>query len=440
MRHDFRLFWLGQTSSIFGSLFTTTAIALVAVRFLGATPTQTGLLVAAASITPLLLGIPIGALADRLNRPRRVLIGCDLLGMACVGLLAAGLWLHWASVWWLIALNVVLGGITLIVETVYFLHLRGIVAKDELVVARARLQTGEFGAGVLGRAVVGPVIAAAGGAVAFVIDAASYLVSAVSLIGLRTPEQRRPPGARPPSGGMLAGLRAMWDHGFLRSVAGFLAVQGLAAGAVSALTAQFLITVLKLPTAVYGLPFLFVGVCGMAGSLVAARLAKRGTGIRTMTAGGFIASALAAALLPLARGPVALAVVLSGLGIALPIFFGAIANVGMTSVLTTEVPENVLGRAVAGMQTLMTFVSLAGAVGGGVLGGAVGVHPALWVATAVSVAGLPLAVPMVRASRPAPQSAGPRPAPEPTGPGPEPTGSPSESAGSQPQEPVEAEL
>jgi len=159
-----------------------------------------------------------------------------------------------------------------------------------------------------------------------------------------------------------------------------------------------------------------------------------------MTAGGFIASALAAALLPLARGPVALAVVLSGLGIALPIFFGAIANVGMTSVLTTEVPENVLGRAVAGMQTLMTLVSLAGAVGGGVLGGALGVHPALWVATAVSVAGLPLAVPMVRASRSAPQPAGPRPAPEPAGPRPEPAGSPSEPAGSQPQEPVEAEL
>src|SRR5690348_6455712 len=181
MRRDFRLYWLGQTSSEFGSLFTATATGLVAVRFLGATPAQTGLLVAAASVTPLLLGIPIGALADRLDRPRRVLIGSDLFGMACVGLLAAGLWRHWASVWWLIALNVVLGGITLIVQTIYFIHLRGIVAKDELVVARARLQTGEFGAGVLGRALAGPVVAAAAPAVAFVIDAVSYLVSAVSL-------------------------------------------------------------------------------------------------------------------------------------------------------------------------------------------------------------------------------------------------------------------
>jgi len=111
---------------------------------------------AAAGVTPLLLGIPIGALADRLDRPRRVLIGCDLFGMAAVGLLAAGLALHWANIWWLIALNMVLGGITLVVETIYFIHLRGIVAKDELVVSRARLQTGEYGAGVLGRALAGP--------------------------------------------------------------------------------------------------------------------------------------------------------------------------------------------------------------------------------------------------------------------------------------------
>jgi predicted MFS family arabinose efflux permease len=406
MRRDFRLFWLGQTSSIFGSLFTTTATGLVAVRFLGATPVQTGLLVAAASATPLLLGVPVGALADRLSRPRRVLIGCDVAGMAAVGLLAASLWLHWASVWWLIALNTVLGSITLIVETVYFIHLRGIVAKDELVVARARLQTGEYGAGVIGRALAGPVVALGGAALAFVIDAVSYLVSAISLTSLRTPEQRRPAGG--PGGGMLAGLRQIAGHGFLRSVAAFLAVQGLALGATSALTAQFLIRVLRLPTAVYGLPFLLVGVCGMAGSLAAARLAKRDTSIRAMTAGGFIASTLAAALLPLARGPVALAVVLAGLGIALPVFFGAIANVGMTSVLTTEVPEDVLGRAIAGMQTLMTFVALAGAVSGGVLGSALGVHPALWLATAVSGAGLTLAVPMVRAGRRAPE-----PVPEP---------------------------
>jgi MFS family permease len=433
MRRDFRLFWLGQTSSIFGSLFTTTATGLVAVRFLGATPAQTGLLVAAASVTPLLLGIPVGALADRLDRPRRVLIGCDLFGMAAVGLLAAGLWRHWASVWWLIALNIVLGGITLVVETVYFIHLRGIVAKDELVVARARLQTGEYGAGVLGRAAAGPVIAAAGGAIAFVIDGVSYLVSAVSLIRLRTPEQRRKTGgkAQQRSAGMFAGMRVVAGHGFLRPVAGFLAVQGLVAGATSALTAQFLIRVLKLPTAVYGLPFLLVGLCGMAGSLAAARLAKRGTSIRVMTAGGFVASALAAALLPLARGPVALAVILAGLGLALPVFFGAIANVGMTSVLTTEVPEQVLGRAVAGMQTLMTLVGLVGAVGGGVLGNAVGVHPALWLATSVSIAGLSLAVPMVRASKPAPEQAGPQP---PEG------GGLNGSSPRGPAEPVEAEL
>lgn len=400
MRRDFRLFWLGQTSSAFGSLFTTTATGLVAVRFLGATPAETGLLEAAAMVTPLLLGIPVGALADQLDRPRRVLIGCDLFGMAAMGLLAAGLLLHWATIWWLIVLNIALGGITLVVETVYFLHLRGLVTKDELVVARARLQSGEYGASVAGQAVAGPAVALAGAGLAFGIDALSYLISAVSLIRLHTPDQRRPADRRaaPQLAGMLAGLREMAGNEFLRPVAGYLAVQGLAAGATSALTAQFLIRVLRLPTAIYGLPFVFVGVCGIAGSMAATRLARRGTATRVMTAGGFIASTVAAALLPLSHGPVALAVVMAGFGIGLPVFFGAIANVGITSVLTSEVPESVLGRAIAGMQTLMTLVQFAGALAGGLLGGVLGVHQALWLATAVSVAGLTLAVPMVRTS------------------------------------------
>lgn len=401
MRHDFRLFWLGQTSSVFGSLFTTTAIGLVAVRFLGATPAQSGFLVAAASVTPVLLGIPIGALADRLHRPRRVLIGCDLFGMAAVGLLAVGLLLHLASIWWLVGLNIVLGGVTLVVETVYFLHLRGLVAKDQLPVARARLQTGEYGASVAGQSMAGPVVALAGAALAFGIDALSYLVSAVSLIRLRTPDQPRPADRRaePQHAGMLAGLGLMVRHGFLRPVSGYLAVQGLAAGATSALTAQFLIRVLRLPTALYGLPFALVGVCGIIGSIAATWLARRGTATRTMTAGGFIASTLAAALLPFSHGPVTLAVIMASLGIALPVFFGAIANVGITSVLTSEVPEGVLGRAIASMQTVMTVVQFAGALGGGLLGDVLGVHPALWLATGVSVAGLTLAVPMMRASK-----------------------------------------
>jgi predicted MFS family arabinose efflux permease len=216
-------------------------------------------------------------------------------------------------------------------------------------------------------------------------------------------------------------------------VAGYLAVQGLAAAAMSALTAQFLIRVLRLPTAVYSLPFLLVSVCGVTGSLAAARLAKRGTSARAMTVGGFIASTLSAALLPFARGPVALAVILASLGIALPVLFGAIANVGITSVLTTEVPEGVLGRALAGMQTLMTLAQLAGAVAGGFLGDEVGVHPALWLATAVSIAGQCLAVPMVRAVRSAPGPAEPCP-PQTQG------GGCGESSGPKPTESVEAEL
>jgi predicted MFS family arabinose efflux permease len=406
MQRDFRLFWLGQTGSVFGSLFTTTATGLVAVRFLRATPAQTGLLVAAASVLPLLAGLPVGALADRLSRPRRALIGCDLIGMTAVGLLACGLWFHWATIWWLIALNTVLGGVTLVVETVYFIHLRSIVAEDSLAASRARLQSTEYGAGALGRALAGPLVALSGGAAAFLIDAVSYLVSAACLSRLRAPDARRADGggtARS-SGGLFAGMRLVAGDSFLRPLMTYLAWQGLAAGATSALTAQFLIRVLALPTDLYGVPFVLTGVCGLAGSLTAARIVRRGVAVRFMATGGFVASTITAALLPFARGPVAVAVILAGCGIALPVFFGAIANIGLTSALTIQVPERVLGRALASVQTLLTLVQVTGAIAGGVLADRIGIHPALWLATFVSIGGLGLAVPLVRAGRKAPAS------------------------------------
>jgi predicted MFS family arabinose efflux permease len=404
MARDFRLYWCGQAGSMFGTVFTATALGLLAVRFLGASATQTGVLVAADYLPPLVFGLLAGVLADRVTRPRRVLIGTDLLAAGTVATLALGWWLGWVTIWWLVALTMLTGCGTLLVETLYFTHLRGIVPEGELVRARARLQAGEYGAGVLGRALAGPVIAVAGAAAAFLVDAVSYLVSAAALAGLNAPDRHaggsdRAGGLRALLGEVTTGLRVIAGHRFLLRVVVFTAVQALAFGGVSALTAQYLVRVLDVPTPVYGLLFVLVGVCGLAGSLVAGRLATRNVTANTMVAAGFVGSAASGALLPVAGGPLAVASVLAALGIGLPVFFGAVGNVGITAVLTGGVPEETLGRTVSSIHVLVTGAQLIGALAGGVLGDLSGIHPALWMLTGASMAGLVLAVPMVRAGR-----------------------------------------
>src|SRR5262245_16258157 len=78
-RHpDFLKLWAGQTISAFGSVVTRTAIPLVALLVLGAGPFEMALLVVAASLATLLVGLFAGAWVDRLPR-KPVLIATDLL-------------------------------------------------------------------------------------------------------------------------------------------------------------------------------------------------------------------------------------------------------------------------------------------------------------------------------------------------------------------------
>ena len=75
---DFRKLWAGQTVSELGSVVTRTAIPLVALIVLGAGPLQFAMLIVAASLAVLLVGLLAGAWVDRLRR-RPLLILADAI-------------------------------------------------------------------------------------------------------------------------------------------------------------------------------------------------------------------------------------------------------------------------------------------------------------------------------------------------------------------------
>ncbi|HYS39288.1 MAG TPA: MFS transporter, partial [Pseudonocardiaceae bacterium] len=81
---DFRLLWLGDTVSQFGSVVTNTAAPLLAALVLAATPFQMGLLGAADNAAFLLVGLPAGAWVDRMRR-RGVMVAADLARAVLLG-------------------------------------------------------------------------------------------------------------------------------------------------------------------------------------------------------------------------------------------------------------------------------------------------------------------------------------------------------------------
>jgi predicted MFS family arabinose efflux permease len=401
MNRDFRRYFAAEVTSVCGSAFTVTAIGVVGVTAFAATPGELGAVSAAAILPACLLGLAAGVLGDRLRRPRRALIICDAVAGGAVLTVAIGIWRGMATIWWLAALCFLLGSIVTLAETIYFTHLRGLVGAEDLSRARARLQAGEYGASAAGKAIVGALIAALGGALAFLVDAVSYLASMLLLATIRADDRGTEPAqAAAPSWRheTAAGFRETARHPFLRLFAGFAVARSLVVGAVAALTAPFLLRTLAVPVGLYGVLFAITGAAGLAGSLLASRMAT-GMKLSSVALIGSTGMVLTSVVLPLAGGPALAAAGLAALGLALPVSFGAIANVGLTGALTTYVPEQVLGRAVASLRTATTGAQALGALAGGVLGSAIGLRPAMWLTAVVSLGCGVLLVPTMRASR-----------------------------------------
>ncbi|GHJ42806.1 hypothetical protein Cs7R123_01480 [Catellatospora sp. TT07R-123] len=400
---DITRYWWAQTTSAFGSVFTSIAMPVIAVVHLGATPGQVGLISAAAILPTLLLGLPAGALADRVAAPRRVLVVLDTVSAAAVAAVALSVANDLASVGTLIALSLVQGTVTIVSGVVYFIHLRQLVDTDAIGPVRARIQAGQYGAGFIGRLLAGPAIVAFGAAAALSIDAVSYLLSLVALLTMapvrpipRQSADRRESLWR----SMAAGTRFFLDDPFHRALLVFIIAPVVASAAVAALTAPFLLRTAHIPTEAYGVIFAVSGLLGLAGSALSGRILRPGRDPRAITLLGFAASLGSALLLPLTGGPLAAAVGCAALGVGLPIFFAAIANVALSPVIVGDVPEHRLGSTMATLQVFAAAAGLGGALGGGVLGDWIGVRPAIWLVDLVALGAVALSLPpALRAAR-----------------------------------------
>nr|WP_042426613.1 MFS transporter [Streptacidiphilus anmyonensis] len=415
---DLTLYWWGQTASAFGSVFTAVALPVVAVVQLGASPAQVAQVSAAATLPVLLLGLPVGVLVDRIARPRRALLTLDTVSAAAVGVVALGLAGHLVTIGWLVLLALVQGAVTVVTEVVYFVHLRQLTESTDgggtspLARARARLQAGEFGAGLVGRLLAGPTIVVLGAAAALAVDGLSYLLSLAALLTMRraaaaprTPAAGR--AARPRDA--FAGLRLLVGDDFRRALTVFLVAPVFAAAGVTALTAPFLLRVLHVPAAVYGVTGAAAGLLGMVGSIVASRVLAPHRDARRIMAGAFTCAIGAALLLPLAGGPLPVALCCAALGIGVPIFFGSIANVALGPVLVCDVAEEATGRVIATLQVVAAAATTLGAITGGALGEWLGVRSAMWGLDLGALAAVLLALPtLLRSGRPGSTPAGRR--------------------------------
>ena len=374
---DFRRLWAALSVSLVGTEVTALALPLIAAATLDVSPWQMGLLAAAGQAPFVLVSLPAGVWADRVRR-RPILVGTDLGSAALllsVPLAAAFGTLGLAQ---LCAVAFGVGTMAVLGEVAHYAYTPSLVGRADLVDGNTKFQVSHSAAASGGPGVGGLLIQAVGAPAAVLLDAVSFVVSALLVRGIRRPEPRPvPPAATATLAGQIRdGLRALVGHPLLRPivVSSVLATTCLNAGV--ALYVLYATRELGLGPATIGLVFALGGVCAIPGALLAP-WAGRVFGVGPVIIGGWTLAALAGLLVPLATGPTVAVVATLALARALEGATGTVANIHQWTLRQTVTPDALQGRVTASHRFVVYGAGAVGALLGGVLGSAVGVRTAL---------------------------------------------------------------
>ncbi|HLZ08895.1 MAG TPA: MFS transporter, partial [Chloroflexota bacterium] len=220
-RHpDFLKLWVGETVSQFGSLVGGTALQFAAILVLGASPLQIALLVVASRLPSFLAGLFAGVWVDRLRR-RSILIAADCGRALCLATIPAAALLGILRIEQLYAVAFLTGILTTFFDVAYQSYLPTLVERDDLVEGNSKLATTAAIAEISGFGIAGWLVQIITAPFAILVDAASFLVSAVAVWLIRAPE---PPESRSPENNNFLleareGLRVVARNPYLRAMA-----------------------------------------------------------------------------------------------------------------------------------------------------------------------------------------------------------------------------
>ncbi|WP_172669741.1 MFS transporter [Arsenicicoccus sp. oral taxon 190] len=394
---SFRWYWVGQSISSAGSQVTALALPLVTALALHGSPRDVGFVATAAMAPYLLFSLLAGHYLEA--RPKRaVMIPADLAQALLLGAIPVAWWAGSLSVPLLAGIAFLCGTAALCFGVVGFSYVPDLVATDDLPAANRAIQGSRTVTEVAGPGLAGLLVGALGAPVAILVDAVSYLASAVGVAAAHPrhrpgPDESTPgstpestpevaPQATPDAGtddhprpSVLAGLRVLFTNPHLRALTIHAALYNLASEIFTLNLVLWAVQEQHLPTATYGLAMGAGGIGGLIGTLTALRLSERlGLGR------AFIAS------LALSCGIPVLAVLVPAHGLALGAILAAVmlvsgiglgnANVYSLTLRQAAIPRDQLTRS-AGAYTQVMYgsIPLGGALAG-VLGESLGTRRA----------------------------------------------------------------
>lgn len=395
VRHaDFRRVFVGGSISLFGSSVTTVALPLTGVIYLHASAAEMGVLSAVGWLPHLVLGLPAGVWVDRLPY-RRILIISDLSQAVLIGVIPASAVLGLLQMWHLYVVALLAGAANLFATVAAQSFTPQLVPRDQLLPANSALMLSNATVNTTGSALGGLLVTAFTAPVAMVVDAASFLVSALCKMRIRTPgrvgassAEKRPMTLRTD---IVEGWRAVFTHPILRKVIVAATIGAFAGQMQAVVLILYLVRDISLKAGEIGALVAFSGVAGVVGATAAPWVTRRLGPGPTFIAGMAFAS-VSGLVLAAATGPflvafaiLVLAQFLRGIG---PSLYG----INQQTFRQALIPAELLSRVNATWRFFAFGGQAIGALLGGAAGAALGFRATLVVSSCLMLAGTAVAL------------------------------------------------
>ncbi|MGA5416798.1 MFS transporter [Streptomyces pseudogriseolus] len=376
---DFRWLWGAYAVSAAGSAVGMGALPLIALLVLDSSAFQVSALVALSGVASALIALPLGARIEHWYK-RPVMMSADLARCVLLASIPVAMAFDVLTFTQLCVVGVLQTAASVAFDAASGAHLKALVLPEHRLRANSLFETTNWVSVSAGPPVGGLLIGALGAAATMVVDALSFLGSAVGISRVRQPECAPP--ARPATAHLGRGIAAGWQylmrHPGLRPLFFNALLFGGSVMMASPLMAVLMLDDLGLAPWQYGLALGLPCLGGVLGSRLAPFLTRRFGQRRVLLVSG-VARTLWTGLLPLTpSGALGLFVVVAadfGLLLSAGVF-----NPSFTTYRMAATPDAFMSRVATSWSVGAKTCQAAFVIAGGLIATAAGVRGALLIA------------------------------------------------------------
>lgn len=366
--------WAANAVSQLGEQVSLLAIPLTALFVLHRGALEVALLRAFAAVPFLLFTLPAGVWIDRVRR-RPLMIAADVGRALSLATIPIAYWLGDLTLAQLYVVAVVHGALTVVFDVSYLSFLPGLVSRERLNEANAKLLGTQAIAQVAGPTIAGALIGAVGAAVAVVANSVTYAASSVFVLHIRGREEKPEPTRTRRRDELLEGIRYVFGQPNLRTLTVWTALWNLFTSGFFALEVVYFVRTLHWGATEIGIVLALASSGLLLGAAINERLARR-FGIGRMIAySGIVYSALTAAVPGAPRAHAAVVIVVTGFVASTVGFF---ANVNQLTYRQAITPTRLLGRMNSIVRLMYWGTIPIGSALAGVIAGPLGLRTTLF--------------------------------------------------------------